>query len=174
MGFHYTYINRHKGNLERLFEKESYVEIPWNLLLQNPLLIQDEYFKLIIESIAKKESHSEYFFKIQDYQQISEKQAKELFNYLPKKKLFEVHKAFVKNNTSLIKEDCSLAEQFKDKMTDNQYGDFYYLNFPFKYQKDFILKSNFRTDSKIEMINKLNIPKDEKLKLIIEMSSKLV
>ncbi|MFE6075670.1 hypothetical protein ACFVQB_14455 [Paenibacillus sp. NPDC057886] len=174
MGFHYTYISRHKGNLENLFEKESYVEIPWNLLLLNPLLIQDEYFKLIIDSIAKKESQSEYFFKIQDYQQISDKQAKELFNYLPKKKLFEVHRVFVKNNASLISTNSDLAEQFKDQMTDNQYGDFYYLNFPFKYQKEFILKSNFRTDSKIEMINKLNISKDEKLKLIIEMSSKLI
>ncbi len=174
MGFHYTYISRYKGNLQRLFEEESCVEIPWNLLLLNPLLIQDEYFKLIVESIAKKESHSEYFFKIQDYQQISDKQAKELFNYLPKKKLFEVHRAFVKNNASLISTNSDLAEEFKDQMTDNQYGDFYYLNFPFEYQKEFILKSNFRTDSKIEMINKLNINKEDKMKLVVELTSKLI
>ncbi|PIH59084.1 hypothetical protein [Paenibacillus sp. LK1] len=174
MGFHFSSVSRYKGNLKNLFEKESYVEIPWNLLLQNPLLTQDKYFKLIYDSILNKKSHSEYFFKIQDYQNISTSQSKELFKLIPTKNLKEIHKNFVKKNSYLLKFNTELSELFKDQMTENQYGHFYYLDFQYPQQKAFIMQRNIRMDKKIEMICKLNIPKEEKIKFISELADQTI
>jgi hypothetical protein len=175
MGFFYTYYSRHK-NLNTLFERESSVEIPWNLFLQNKLLATEKYFARIIESLKRKESRSDYFYKIQDYQELSPEQAERMFDFLPMNNLYDIHKRFIELNNDIVKKKPELAIIYKDKMSDNQYSSFYYLNFPIEMQKDFIrnYRGMGRYESKFDLVKKMNISKKEKLAFLQEINEQML
>ena len=173
MGFFYGYYSRHKS-LAVLFEKESYVEIPWNLFLQNKLLATEKYFTKIIKSLKRKESRSEYFFKIQDYQEISPEQAEKMFEFLPMNNLYDIHKRFIELNRDIIKKKPELAITYKDKMNDNKYSSFYYLNFPVEMQKDFVRKWRVRYESKFDLVKNMDMSKQEKLDFLREINEQML
>ncbi|PHA03035.1 hypothetical protein COE51_01445 [Bacillus pseudomycoides] len=174
MGFYFEYQNRYSGSLERLFSKESYVEIPWNLLLQNKLLTSEKYFDKIVDSLSKNRSHSEYFFRIQDYQTISEEQVIKMFPYLPKSNLYDIHKRFINNNINILKHRIDLAEQLKSKINDNQHSTFCYLNYPLDMQIEFVKGCSNNYSTIFPLVNKMEISKEEKLQLLSEIAEKLL
>ncbi|MFB5758899.1 hypothetical protein [Paenibacillus medicaginis] len=174
MGFFYKEISRHKGDLSDLLTKSSYSEIPWNLLLQNKLLVTDKFFNKIIDSLSKGATNSTYFFRIQDYQQISEDQVVSMFNYLPKGNFYDDHKRFIENNKKIIKMKPELADKFKEKINDNQYSAFYYLNYPLHMQIEFVKNYNDRFNTKFELVKKMSISKNEKVKLMSEITAELL
>jgi|GEM_PF-4649807 len=175
MGFFYTNYSRYK-DINILFDKESSVGIPWNLFLQNKLLTTEKYFDKIIQAFKDKERHSVYFYKIQDYQELVPEQAERLFDFLPMNNLYDIHKMFIELNTDIIKKKPELANTYKDKMSDNQYSSFYYLNFPVEMQKDFIrnYRGMGRYESKFDLIKKMNISKEDKLVFLQEINEQML
>jgi hypothetical protein len=170
IGFWYREFRSANFNLEELFKKSSYVEIPWQLLLKNKLLSTDKYFEKILNSLKKKESHAHYFFTIQTYQPISIEQSSQMAKYLPKSNLYDVHKEFINNNKDIIKNNQDLAEFFIDNINDNQYSTFYYLNYPLEIQKDFIRKYKNTYYKQLDLIKRMSISKEEKLEFLNELA----
>lgn len=173
MGFFYTYFSRYK-NITTLFERESSVGIPWNLLLQNKLLVTNKYFNKIVDALKSKQSHSEYLYKIQDYQELLPEQAERLFEFLPMKNLYDIHKRFIELNKDIIMKKPELANEYKDKMSDNQYSSFYYLNFPKEMQKEFIRRYKVNYKSKFDLVKNMNISKQEKLDFLREINEQML
>ncbi|WP_165571668.1 hypothetical protein, partial [Cytobacillus praedii] len=175
MGFYWQYQSRFKGNLNELFNRESYVEIPWNLLLQNPLLTTEKYFNKIIDALSSKQSHSEYFFMIQNYQELNEDQINKMAEYLPTKNFYSYHNFFIEKNKVIFKQREDLAKLFKHKMTDYERSPFYYLNYPLEMQRDFVLGNSDRDNEYgFELVEKLNISNKEKLNLLNEVAKRLL
>lgn len=169
MGFFWQYQRKFKGNLKELFSKESYVEIPWNLFLQNPLLITDKYFKRITSGIIKNTSRSEYFYMIQNYQELLYEQSNELASILPDRML-EYHKAFIEKNQNLLQQRTDLAAKFINNITDNKFSTFYYLKYPIEAQKNYIKSYKGHYDSKFKLVQYMSIPKTEKIALLMEVA----
>jgi hypothetical protein len=174
MGFFYTYQSKHKGDIKSLF-RESYVEIPWNLLLQNPLLTTEKYFNKIIESLEKKRSRSEYFYMIQDYQDLTDEQVDRMAEYLPTDKLYDYHRFFLDKNGRILKKRIDLAKKYKSKMTDYERSVFYYLNFPIEMQKEFVLNESDRFNGYgINLVRQMEIPIEEKLELLNQINLRVL
>lgn len=151
-----------------LTDKNSFEDaIPWQLILSNLLWTKDELFIKILENIKSKKHHSEYFFEIQNYIEISDSQINELIKLLPPDKLFSEHLNFIKRNQRLIKGNTYFAEKFRDKISDNTYSPFYYLIFPLEDQKNFI-KGIKDVETIMKLINRMEITKEEKINFSME------
>ncbi|PLR99543.1 hypothetical protein [Bacillus sp. T33-2] len=175
MGFYYTYQNRYKGELKLLFNRESYVEIPWNLLLQNPLLTTDEYFSKIIKVLQDKSSHSEYFFMIQNYQELTDDQINMMVEQLPTTHFYDYHTNFLSKNKGIFKIRKDLAVKFKDRIRNNHYSEFHYLNYPVDMQKEFVLNESDRHSRYgFELVQSMDISNKEKVQLLSEIALKLL
>lgn len=174
MGFYYNEQQKYQGNIFELFKRESYVEIPWNLFLMNPILTTEKYFDKIIEALPKTYNNSLYFFKIQDYQKLSDNQINKMAACLPKDKLYDIHRNFIEKSTNLLKINPEIANRFKDKINDNQFSTFYYLNYPLDMQIEFVLNESDRYDYGFDYVNKMEISKEEKLKLLKKIANKLI
>lgn len=175
MGFFYREIAPYKGDLKTLLTRSSYSEIPWNLLLKNPLLATDKYINKIIQALKNKSSHSQYFFAIQDYQELTPEQVLPLFEYFPTTdNLWDVHKKFIDKNKNIIKVIPEISELFKHKINDNQYSSFYFANYPVDMQKDFIKSLTKKYSSKIDLINKMSLTKKEKINFLNEIADLLL
>ena len=107
------------------------------------------------------------------YQDLSDDQIKELAKLLPKNHLSEEHKDFISRSKNIIKDNDWLADKFKDKINDNQYSTFYYLNYPLEMQKEFI-RSNKHSKyyTKLDLTKKMDISKKEKLEFLQEFAEK--
>ncbi|GAA4878916.1 hypothetical protein GCM10023310_68760 [Paenibacillus vulneris] len=176
MGFFWQSINGVKGDTIKNMSGNRHFSnyVPWQLFLKNPLLTTDKYFNRILNSLKKKIDNSYYFYKIQDYQDITQEQALNMFELLPMNNLYDVHKRFVENNKEIIKHKPELAEIYKDKISDNQFSTFYYLNFPIEMQIKFVKRfGGDRVHTKFELIDKMDIPKEDKIKLLSEIAEKL-
>jgi hypothetical protein len=174
MGFYFREQRKYNGDIFKLFINECYVEIPWNLLLMNPLLTTDKYFNKVIESLTKKESNSEYFFKIQNYQELNDDQIIRMAACLPTDKMWDIHKSFIEKSTNLFKLNPDIALRFKNKMNDNHFSTFYYLNYPLKMQIEFVLNESNKYDYGFGYVNKMDISKEEKLELLNQIANKLI
>ncbi|KON87429.1 hypothetical protein AF332_11725 [Sporosarcina globispora] len=175
MGFFFTYQNRYNGDLEALFRKESYVEIPWNLLLQNPLLTTEEYFSKIIKALKEKRYHSEYFFMIQNYQELTKEQVNLIAEHLPTTQLYSYHTNFLSKNKGIFKVRTDLAEMFKDRIKNNHYSEFHYLNYPIEMQKVFVLKESLSGDRyTFEMVKNMDISVEDKVELLSKIATNLL
>jgi hypothetical protein len=174
IGFYYQTHRRYAGDLKEAFTKESYVEIPWNLFLKNPLLTTDKYFSKIVDLLKNGRRHSEYFFRIQDYQELTEEQVYEMSKYLPKKRIWDEHNFFIKHNKNLFKIRPDIAAEFKSKISDNQYSTFYYLNYPKEMQAEFIMNYSDRYHHAFDLVSKMGITKEEKLKLLGGFAEKML
>lgn len=172
IGFFWSNIELNKGNTYKILTNKSFFSdyIPWQLVLSNPLWSGDKLFNKILEAIREKQSNSQYFFTIQNYQNLSKEQVLELAKLLPKDRLYNEHKKFIENNKNIIKDNAWLAEKFKDVINDDQYSTFYYLNYPLEMQKEFIRKYSKSYYSKLDLIKRMNITKEEKLEFLQEFA----
>lgn len=173
MGFWHRELSYNQYDFHKLMTKATYVEIPWQLLLKNKLLLTDKYFSKITEAIRNNKSHSQYFYAISKYQDLSDDQIKELAKLLSKKYLSEEHKDFISRSKNIIKDNVWLAEKFKEKINDNQYSAFYFLNYPLEMQKEFI-RSNKHSKyyTILDLIKKMDVSKEEKLEFLQEFAEK--
>jgi hypothetical protein len=171
IGFFYTEFARNKFNVKECL-KHSYSELPWQLILRNPLLVEEKNFNKILRLLKKKETHSQYFYAISKYQEISKEQALEMFKCLPKGELFDFHKIFVSKNVFLLRENVELATMFKDKISNNKYSQFYFTSYPLEYQVEYIKNCKYSYYEKLELIKKMDINKNEKIKLVVEITEK--
>lgn len=64
-------------------KKSTYSEIPWNLVLKNPLFLEDDNFNKLIKSIKEK-GHGLYFADICDYQTLPNDKIERLVSELNK------------------------------------------------------------------------------------------
>jgi len=172
-GFFWRNVRANSGKTKDIINSKSSFEqaIPWQLILSNPLWLNENMFLKIIDVIKnKKYSFGNYFYAIQDYIKISDEQIKEMAKLLPKDRLFDVHKKFIGTNKDIFKIVPNLAKGYFDKINDNQYSTFYYLNFPVKKQIEFIKNYNGGIHSKFDLVKKMDISKEEKVKLITEIA----
>lgn len=175
MGFFYAYQTRYKGDLKLLFSRESYTQIPWNLLLQNPLLTTEEYFNKVIKVLEDKCSHSEYFFMIQNYQDLTKDQVNMMAAHLPTTYFYDYHTSFLSMNRGIFKVRHDLAEKYKDRIKNNKYSEFHYLNYPIDFQKEFVLKESSSCNRfGFELIQDMDITKEEKVQLLSEIATRLL
>lgn len=172
IGFFWRNIYQNKGNTYGILTNRKSFEnyIPWQLVLSNPLWKEPDMFELILNALNKKYNNSHYYFRIQDYIEIPGDLSCKMAKYLPKGKLFDSHKVFIKNNPGLFINNIEIANKFKDQINDNQYSPFYYLYYPLDMQVDFIKKSTRSYQSKFDLVKKMSISKDEKIKLLSEIS----
>ncbi len=168
IGFWNRELRYNQYDFYKLFEKASYVEIPWQLFLRNPLLLSEKYFDEILDAIKTKKSHSNYFYRLPEYQELSEEQFNKMAELLPKDTLFDDHKRFIELDKNIIKRNKSISEKFKDKINDNRFSTFYYLNYPVEMQKEYIRNYNKSYYAKIDLIKKMNITKEEKIEFLQE------
>jgi hypothetical protein len=172
IGFFWENIQYNQGDTYKILTtKQSFSDdIPWQLVLSNPLWKEEKLFNKILNVLNKKQKDSHYYYAIQNYQTISEDQAKEMAKYLPKDKLYDIHKTFISNNKNIIKNNEWLAEHFKGLISNNQFSTFYYLNYPLQMQKDFIINCNKSYPSKFDLVNKMIINKEDKIKFLMEVA----
>lgn len=85
-GFFWRNIQENKGDTNKILTAQITFadDIPWQLVLSNPLWKEDKMFNKILNALYKKENDSHFYFCIQDYQEISKEQVKEMSKYLPK------------------------------------------------------------------------------------------
>jgi len=165
MGFYFTRHRNYKFDLEKVFKSESYVQIPFQLLLKNKLLIEDdELFNLLLEKLHKEASHVSYFMRIVEYQDISTNKVLKLL--APTKNGSINYKSIVKKYPELLKEE-HIAKSLKQGISENRYSELYLLNFNKEIQKEYLLNrknkdldfvklidgsTEFNTEEKAELI----------------------
>lgn len=105
----------------------SYSEIPWQLLLRNPLLHKEKYLRLIGENLFSRESNWNYFEKLTQYQE-----------YLPEEMLIliksidvssikasnHIRKSFInfiKPYVDLIKNEKKLLDKYFEYLCEEDY-----------------------------------------------------
>jgi len=171
IGFFWRNIKNNKADTYRILTNKSSFStyIPWQLILSNKLWTNGKMFNQITNALKNKQRDSYYYYHIQDYIDISPTQANEMAKYLPKEKLSDHHKKFITNNNNIIKNNLWLAEEFKDKMEDNQFSSFNYLKYPIDMQKEFIRNYKRTFYTKLELIKKMDLTKEEKVKFLIEI-----
>jgi hypothetical protein len=91
-------------------------------------------------------------------------------NTVPKNNLYSEHKYFISKNTFVLKENPDVAKMFINKIENNKYSGFHFLNYPLEYQINFIKKYNGGYYTKIELIKQMEISKEEKTKLLTELA----
>lgn len=172
IGYYYESLQSSKGLAKYLINGSTFSNyIPWQLLLKNPLLTKEDIFKEIIKIITTKKLNSEYFFRIQDYQSLTELQVKTLFESIgPDSRQSDEHVAFIRNNQFIIKRNPEISFNYKDKMTAESRSTFYFKNYPTDMQKAFIRECSGALSNKIELIKCMEICKEEKVALIYDIT----
>ncbi|PAV30289.1 hypothetical protein CIL05_07415 [Virgibacillus profundi] len=174
-GFFYEKLKRNNGDVKLLLTKSDYFNIPWNLLLQNKLLVTGEYFNKILNELKENSMgymNSFNFFYIQKYQELSSYQVSQMLDLLPEKRLMDCHRAFINQNVDIFKIKPELVNRFLNKISDNQFSTFYYLNYPVEIQKDYVkdYTERYGYRDKFEMVKKMDISKEDKIKLLSEIA----
>lgn len=165
MGFYYLEHMSQKFNLTEVFKKSSYVQIPFQLLLKNRLLIEDEeVFDELVNVVENGRTHSEYFLKINDYQDLPTEKVLRLLN--PKKHDKSLFKGIFKKHPELLK-DREIGNMFRSSISDYYGSEFYVLRFNKDIQKNYFLKHEFRGQEYVDIISKSDVfTKEEKAELV--------
>ncbi|KOS61487.1 hypothetical protein FJQ98_16395 [Lysinibacillus agricola] len=165
MGFYYTYHRRHNFDLETVFKRESYVEIPFQLLLKNKLLIEDdELFDLLLEKLHNEASHISYFMKLVYYQDVPIDKVLKLLS--PTKSGAINYKSIVGKYPELLKSE-HVGESLKQGISENGYSELYLLKFNKEVQKEYLLNRENKDLKFVELIDKsMEFNTEEKAELI--------
>ena len=157
------------------YNSGTYTEIPWQFLLRNPNLLNEKYLKKIGKRAFEKYSHWEYFFKIQQYQELTPEHIKLIITNMNEYRTFD-SKCYQSVNEFLMKNAehfpegpllNSFYECFKDSY-DFKYNDLA-LKLPVKYIEDWIKRMNNPFDWIERNKNKLNEEqKKTLLKIVME------
>jgi len=175
MGFFWQSIMGVKGDTIQNMNKRAFSSyVPWQLFLRNPLLKTDKFFNRILESLKNNVTNSYYFFRIQEYQDITQEQVLSMIGSLPLNNMQESHKKFIENNKNIIKLKPEIANKFKDKINDNHYSTFYFLNYPKHMQISFVTNNKDNYRSKFDLVKKMEISKEEKIKLLSDIAEAML
>lgn len=168
MGFFYSDIRISEGNIIKRLSRVSYVAMPWNLFLQNPLLTTEKYMNKIEELLSNKgyDSIENNFYAIQKYQDINPEFVDILARNISHHRYSDTKKQFLNKNKDILKKYPKMAEKFKSRMREYNFSEFYYLNFPVNMQKEFLKDLDGNPDEKLKLILKMEATKEEKVELI--------
>jgi len=148
MGFYFRQFCYDSFNLDKVIKNNSYISIPFQLLLKNKLIVEDdEIFNLLIGLIKNETLHSSYFLKIVEYQNLPYDKLKKLLQVNKNGKIN--YKSIIKNYPELLKE-YDIANSLKQGASTNKYDELYILKFNKDIQLEFFLGI---TD--INMMNKI-------------------
>jgi hypothetical protein len=164
--YFYENLNRFKGDVVTLFQKESVTCIPWQWFLMNPVLKEKEVFNRIIEVIQNNDRNSEFFFMIQHYQELDQHHIISLFEYIPKNNFSREHLKFFEKNPMIIKDAPQIALQFRNEINTKINSPFYYLNYPLDIQINYVKYLSSTLDQKVSLVDKMKLSRDEKLDLL--------
>lgn len=171
VGFFWESLKPCRGDTHKILTKGTYTEIPWQLVLSNPLWSNENLFSKVIDCVKANKSNSDYFFTIQKYTKISDEQANEMFKILPMNNLWDVHKIFMENNIHLVKGTPIFTEKFGHKICGDFYSTYYYLNYPLEIQKDFIRNHSDFNLQRV-LISRMKISKEDKMIFATELLEK--
>lgn len=170
MGFYYQQFKAKKFNVAEVFNSNSYVSIPYQLLLKNKLLIEDcELFNVILQNLYNNRSHAEYFLKVVEYQDVPLEKVKLLL--APNKHGKITYKSVLKKYPQLLKDD-KIGDKFKSQISEYFGSELYILKFTKEIQKEYFLKrkakrSNYDTYDFVKLI-------DSSDELVIEEKAELI
>jgi len=137
MGFYFRQFNSDLFNLDKVIKNNSYISIPFQLLLKNKLIVEDdEIFNLVIELIKNDRLHSEYLLKIVEYQNLPYEKIKKLLQVNKNGKI--KYKSIIKNYPELLKES-DIANDLKGGASTLKYDELYILKFNKDVQIEFFL-----------------------------------
>ena len=145
------------------YNSGSYTEIPWQFVLRNPNLLNEKYLKKIGKmAFNTPKGHWSYFFKIQQYQELTPEQIKIIITNMNEyhtfdSKCYQSINEFLMKNVEHFPEGPlldSFYECFKDSY-DFKYNDIA-LKLPAKYIEDWIKRMNNPFDWIERNKNKLN------------------
>ena len=159
------------------YNSGSYTEIPWQFLLRNPNLLNEKYLKKIGKmAFEEYNGHWSYFFKIQQYQELTPEQIKLIITNMNEYHTFDT-KHFQKATEFLLKNMeyfpegpllKSFYECFKDSY-DFKYNDIV-LKLPVTYVEDWITRMHNPFEWIERNRNKLNDEqKKELLRIVMEV-----
>jgi len=144
MGFYYAQFSGRKFNLKDVFNKNSYVSIPYQLLLKNKLLVEDDtLFEMILNSLYEDRSHASYFMKIVEYQNLDIEKVKKLLK--PNRHGSITYKSVLSKYPQLLK-DYKIGSKFKDHISEYSGSELFVLKFSKDIQKEYFLKRNSERD----------------------------
>lgn len=177
IGFFYDSIrSTNTGSPKEILSSHWSHTIPYQHLFCNKLFKEEKIFNLFLEKMKSGRIYDrEKIFSLPAFVKLSNEQIFEIAQLLPNVKgMNTTHKEFLKKHPFLFKENPHWAEMFKSEMIAGGYNTtFHYQNFPLLMQIDFIKKS-FGIGNQIEEFNKLDIPVEEKKKLINEVLNRYI
>jgi hypothetical protein len=166
-------ITRCQGDLPTLLTaKETFASyVPWQFLFMNPLIKSERVFDRILSVIKAKKGQSEYYYRLHNYQKLSPPQMKELFLVMPSdERRQKGTEDFVRSMHHVIRDNPSIAHLYEDQMCNADTNSaFHYLNYPIDMQKKYIRSLNDQIGTRIMLINKMKISRDEKIAFIDEL-----
>lgn len=137
MGFYFRQFNSYLFNLDKVIKNNSYISIPFQLILMNKLIVEDdEIFNLMVELIKNDRLHSSYFLKIVEYQNLPYDKIKKLLQVNKNGRIN--YKSIIKNYPELLKES-DIANDLKEGASTNKYDELYILKFNKDIQLEFFL-----------------------------------
>lgn len=161
------------------YNNGSYTQIPWQFLLRNPNLLNEKYLKRIGKmAFENYNRHWSYFFKIQQYQELTPEQIKLIItnmneDHIVNSKSFQSVNEFLMGNAEHIPEG-PLLESFYKCFNDSygfKYADIL-LKLPVKYLEDWILNTHEPLDWIKSHKDKLS--KEQKNRLLTIVMQKLL
>jgi hypothetical protein len=149
-------------------KKNSYSEIPWQLILKNSLLKTEKYFNRIVKEIENNSPHSSYFYAIDKYQKIEDDQIDTLVKLAIRRSTEKNDPSelvsFLKRNFT---NDIEFLNLYKHKISENSYNVFYLGKFPKEIIIEYIINKNCSISEKLLLAKKIDISEEELLKLIV-------
>lgn len=119
--------------------------IPYDLIMANKHILDKDVFSLLLNTIKSKRNKYELLYELPKYNpNCTEKQIEAMGEMLIGEKKFEsrsVISRFAKSNMQSFNNE-TLDHLFKFIEGSNNYRDLYYTNFPFEYQKRFLMDKN--------------------------------
>jgi hypothetical protein len=167
LGFWYRDWFRYKFNVKDSLNNVTYAELPWQLLLKNPLLKEDKWFNQILEVLEKGKSHSEYFLRLYKYQKLTKEHIESLIKAYslsnPKYKNSD-HDELLKCALSTFK-SYNAAKVTQDKMSERSHSSYYFTNYPEEYQVLFILQQD-KVGKQVELISRSTLKEEKKKEML--------
>lgn len=149
--------------------------IPWQLLLKNKYILDDDVFDEILNQIKLNHGNSCYFYKIIDFHELNNEQLEQMALLLPteRRRINDTHKNFISKNVNILKTLPLMVDSFSKEINDNQYTAFYFANYPDDYQVEYIKKQR-GFEYKLSLIKKSSLPNDARRTLIEEMTNNYI
>lgn len=160
-------LRRNKYNVENILGGGDYNYIPFQHVFRNKLITSNKVFSRIVSSIKNKESHSNYFYNIMDYQKLSDEQALELANSALANNHNKILSRLLSNHPEVLNMDDKMLQHAINNTSEYGFGsDIHYKYLPQQMQIDFIY-DKFKTDRNLyRIIKDSSLTKENKVILV--------